>query len=71
VNLGNRLGALFAEWKAHWRTLDITAKFVPDGPADEGRWICARPRVLWVLREPHDSGDAEYNLADFLFDPRS
>lgn len=65
----DRQAVLFERWEAHWQALGIQAKFVPDGPADWQRWPCARPRVLWVLREPNDTGSDRYNLADFLFDP--
>src|SRR5687767_2223124 len=44
----------------------IDPRAVPDGAVVPERYACARPRIVWILREVNDSGNTDWDLRTFL-----
>lgn len=56
MTIASQLNALFAEWRI--RCAGDGSGFTADGVIGEAEveWVKARPRVLFLLKEPHDRG---------------
>ncbi len=51
---------IFREWQAH------RDGFVPDGVADESRYLVNSPRLMFVLKEVNDPDGGNWDLREFL-----
>ncbi|MCA9666635.1 MAG: hypothetical protein KC503_13630 [Myxococcales bacterium] len=60
ATIRQREQALFRRWKK--RRPDC----VGDGVVDEGVYLAARPRLLFVLKEVNSPGNSDWDLRDFL-----
>ena len=58
----------FPDFQSHEQVLKSIRRYDPqtvaDGPVVPARYAAAKPRMLWVLREPHGGG--AWDLREFL-----
>ena len=46
-------------------------KPVKDGIINIEKYKVAKPKILWILKEPHDKGNGGWDMRDFLINPKN